>query len=293
MNGNGMGRIAEHRDSRPKHLGRIAEHRGSSPKYLTPWVAWLAALAGSVALLCCAGWIAPRLPLFPVFAFIAGFTAVSGESLFVSLLVPHALPRMLPWLAFPLAALVVVRMTGSTGLLAAATVTAALLAAGTLTGSVVGSAIEHPGHIGFVAVASSLADVASVYSPAGVTAAVVRSPALLSVLSLPWPMLGTPQFESFLGIGEVLFSSLYLAASRGNGLSVRRTLLALCGGFVLTLFALLLFELDIPALPFLGAAVVLAQPRTRRPAEADRRRGLVGMALLLLIFFGWMLLPYL
>ncbi len=272
-------------------MGRIRQERRPGTKSPTPWAVWLAAMAGSVALLFGAGWVAPHVPLYPTLAFVAGFSAVSSESLLASLLVPRVLPRMLPWLALPLVALLVVRLTGGTGLLAAATVTAALLVAGTLAGSAVGSAIEHPGHIGFVAIASSLADVASVYSPAGVTAAVMKSPAMLSVLSLPWPMLGTAQIEPFLGVGEVVFSSIYLASSRVHGLSVRRTMLALCGGFVLTLFALLLFEQAIPALPFLGAAVVLVHPKARKPAEADRRRGLAGIALLLLIFFGWMLLP--
>jgi hypothetical protein len=260
-------------------------------KHLTPWAAWIAVVAGAVAVLCIAGWIAPLSPFFPMAAFVAGFSAVAGETLLASLLVPPALPRLLPWLLLPIAVLAVVRMTGGAGLAAAAAVTAALLVAGTLLGSVVGSAIEHPGHLGFVAIVSSLADVFSVYAPAGVTAAVIEAPAVLSVLSLPWPMLGTDQVVPFLGVGEVVFSSLYLATSRAHGLSVKRTATALAGAFVLTLFALVLFERAIPARPFLGAAVVLAHPEARRPAEADRRRGWIGMTVLLLIFFAWLLVP--
>jgi hypothetical protein len=255
------------------------------------WIRWFGAVAAAVALLYAAGWTGPRLPFYPMAAFALGFSAVAGESLLVSLLVPRALPRMLPWLAVPVAALLLVHLTGGASLAAAAAVTASLLVGGTLLGSVVGSAIEHPGHLGFVAVASAVADLFSMYSPAGVTAAVVESPAVLSLVSLPWPMLGTGQVESFLGVGEVIFCSLYLAASRVHALGVKRTAVALAGAFVLTLLALVLFERAIPALPFLGAAVVLAHPQARRPAAADRRRGWIAMAVLLLVFLAWLLVP--
>jgi len=116
---------------------------------------------------------------------------------------------------------------------------------------------------------------------------------VLSVVALSWPMLGTGKVEPFLGVGDVIFTALYLSASRVHALGVGRTAAALAGAFALTLAALVLLERAIPALPFLGAAVVLAHPPTRRPAAADRKRGSIAMALLLLAFLAWLSVQYL
>jgi hypothetical protein len=158
-------------------------------------------------------------------------------------------------------------------------VTAALLFGGTLLGAVVGGAVEHPGQLLFVAIVSSAADIASVVHPSGPSAVLAQAPAALALFALPWPMLGSPALEPFLGVGDVVFTALYAVASRRHRLSVARTALALGFGYVAVMLLVLALELAIPALPLLGLAIAVAHPQARRPAPADRARGFTLSAL--------------
>jgi hypothetical protein len=125
----------------------------------------------------------------------------------------------------------------------------------------------------FVAIVSSAADVFSVFHSAGPTQAIVESEAVLGVMALPWPMLGTPYIEPFLGAGDAVFTALYVAAARRHALPLARTLGALALAYLATMGAVLWLVTTVPALPFLGLAMVLAHPRARRPAKADLARG--------------------
>jgi hypothetical protein len=167
---------------------------------------------------------------------------------------------------------------------AAALVTSALLTFGTLVGSVVGSAIDHAGHLLVVAVISSLVDAFSVLHPSGPTAQLVRVQTALDVLILPWPILGTARIEPILGVGDVAFAAIYLAAAKRHGLPLRRTVAALAAGLAVTLGVVLATGRGIPALPFLGAAVVVAHPQARRLPEADRKKALLGLGVLVALF---------
>jgi hypothetical protein len=140
--------------------------------------------------------------------------------------------------------------------------------------------VEHVGYLVFVAVVSSAVDFVSVLHPSGVSAAISRSPVALSLVALPWPMLGTQAIEPFLGVGDVVFAALYARACCNHGLDPRRTLLALAAAFAATLLLVLALEQVLPALPVLGAAIVAAHPEARRPPVADRRRGTIGALLI-------------
>jgi hypothetical protein len=259
----------------PEDAAVPAGGRGTARPYLT----WLAAAGWSAAVLVGAAVLAPSLRVSPVLAYVVGFGAVAGSAMLTALATPRVGPRALPLLLVPLGALAVVAQLPEPGLDAAVSVTAALLLGGTLLGACVGRAVEHPGQLLFVAVVSSLADVFSVFHPEGPSAAIAESEAALSLLALPWPLLGTADLRPFLGVGDVIFTALYVASARRHGLSLPRTVIALALAYALTMLAVLVLEMVVPALPLLGLAMVLAHRQARTPAERDRARGLVVTAL--------------
>ena len=251
------------------------------PAPIAGWLRWLAAVGFAVLTLVVGARLAPHLSMDPMLAYLIGFCAVSAGVLAVA----HALPARPPaasavGLLVPVGALFAQHAAGGAGLGAAATVTACLLLSGSLLGGLIGSRIEHPGHLIFVAIVSSLADVFSVHHPQGISAAIVESEAALSVLALPFAMLGTPNIEPFLGVGDVVFVGLYLSAARVHGLGGRRTLGAVAAGLGLTLGAVATLQVTLPALPLLGLCVVLAHPKARKPPQQDRRRGWLVVGLL-------------
>ncbi len=254
---------------------------------------WLLAAGACPLVLAAFAAVAPYGPAdAPYVAGVVAFGLVSAEVLTVSALTPTFSPRVLVWLGAPLSALAVVGLAGS-GLptvTAAAIVTGALLLLGTMTGGVVGSAIEVPGHLLVVAVVSALVDTFSVLHPSGPTAQLVEIDAAVDVLLLPWPMLGTGDIQPVLGVGDIAFAAIYTAASRRHGLPMWRTVAALGCGLAVTLAVVIATGRGTPALPFLGAAVVIAQPRARRLPKPDRNRalgGLVALALLFTALFLW------
>jgi hypothetical protein len=254
---------------------------------LAPWIASLLAPAGLLALVAA---LAPGVPIdgstWLVAAGILAFACVGAEVLTAAGLAPRLPARALLWLPLPIGTLVAVAVAGPAlpRLLAAALVTSALLAVGTLLGSVVGAAIDHPGHLIVVAVVSALVDAFSVLHPSGPTAQLVQVQAAIDVLILPWPILGTDRIEPILGVGDIAFAAIYAAAARRHGLPLRRTLAALAAGLCVTLVVVLVTGMGIPALPFLGAAVVIAHPEARRLPAADRKKALLGLAFLLALF---------
>jgi hypothetical protein len=257
--------------------------------------AWLASLAGAALAFTAFRFAAVHGPNSPWVAHVMGFGWVVAVTLMVSRHAP--VPRTRPFaLAEPL---VVIAIAAATlGLLlkfevrawtGSLSVLVVLLAAGTSLGAFVGSRIEQPGHLLFVAVASSLADIFSVAAPEGPSAAIVRSEVALSVLALSWPMLGSQQISPLLGVGDVVFTALYVAAARRHDLPVSRTLGALAFAYAMTMLAVLAAAAAVPALPFLGGAMLLAHPRTWRVPERDRRRGLVALSVMTAVFIALVL----
>lgn len=240
--------------------------------------------AGALALIALAS---PHVPLrLPLAAYLFAFACVGAEVLIAAASVPRLRPRMLAWLAATFGTLALIAWAGSSipGLLAAVLVTIMLLASGTITGSVVGSAIDRPGHLLIVVVVSALVDVFSVLHPSGPTAQLVQIEAAVDVLVLPWPMLGTADIQPILGVGDVTFAAIYLAAARRHSLSVRRTIVALACALTVTAAVVIVSERGVPALPFLGVAMLAAHPEARRLPREDRVRALVGLVALALVF---------
>jgi hypothetical protein len=168
--------------------------------------------------------------------------------------------------------------------LSAGIVLVCLLSAGTSAGAAIGARIESAGHILPVAVVSSIADAVSVLTPGAPSDVVVDTPALLSVLAISWPMPGTADTPAILGVGDIVFVALYCGVARRHALPLGRTLIALALGLALTAAVVALTSLAIPALPFIGGAMVLAHPEARRIPEKDRRSALVMLVLVVLAF---------
>jgi hypothetical protein len=145
-----------------------------------------------------------------------------------------------------------------------------LLAGGSTIGSALGARVAHGGYLLPVAVVSALADAASVLHPAGPSATVAEDAEVMALLALPAPVpeLG---WVPILGVGDVVFTALYVAAARRHGLGVARTLGALALGYAATLIAVVQLDRALPALPFLGGALVLVVPEARAIPPAERR----------------------
>jgi len=252
---------------------------------------WLAIpIAGAAAMI--AGQALGRsISAPPVAAFALSFGCVCALVLGSARACPARQGRDLRWLIAPISILALVAFSGARDIWHAAAVLVSLLVAGSVLGAVVGASIEDIGHLLFVAIVSSLADAASVLHPEGPSAAIVQSEAALSLLALPFAFLGTSDTPPLLGVGDVVFTSLYVAAARRHGLPEQRTLLALALAFAATMIVVTALEIAIPALPFLGLAMLIAHPEARRPPERDRARGFgvigaLALVLLCLWLFG-------
>jgi len=223
---------------------------------------------------------------------VLAFACVSAEVLTASALTPRLPPRALLLAGAAMGALALLAVVAATlpPTLTAALVTVTLLTLGTSAGGVVGNAIEKPGHLLVVAAVSAAVDALSVLHPRGPTAQIIQSDAAVGVLILPWPILGTTHIDPVLGVGDVAFAAIYLVAARRHGLSIRRSVLALSLALAATLVAVLVTARGIPALPFFGAAMVLAHPEARRLDPPDRKRALIGLAALAAVVAALLLL---
>jgi hypothetical protein len=217
--------------------------------------------------------LAPYSDVSPVLAYLCGFAAVVACTLAVAAAAPSERAACAALAMLGVVGLLFVQRAGASSALAPA-ILLALLAFGSGLGAWVGGSIEEAGHLLFVALVSSAVDTFSVAHPDGPSAALLRQPQALALLALPWPMLGTRDVVPLLGVGDVVFASLYWAAGKRHALPRLRTLLALASGFALTALTVTLLERAIPVLPFLGVAIVAAHPEARRPQGRDMRRGL-------------------
>lgn len=259
---------------------------------------WLGAILAVAAALILVALLAPFVPLpgpervALLAAGILAFVCVSTEVLFVASRAPAVGPRALWGLIPAMALLVGVALAGDVlpRIVAACLVTIGILSFGTLAGAVVGGAIHEAGYLLVVAVISALVDVFSVLHPRGPTAQLIQIEAAVNVLILPWPILGSGRIEPVLGVGDVAFAAIYLVATRRHGLSVRKTVIALAAGLAVTLVVVVATGVGIPALPFLGVAVVLAHPEARRLPKKDRATALLGLGALVIVLGALFLL---
>lgn len=256
-------------------------------------LAWLGAGLFSAALVALSARLAPHLILETRPAFALAFAFVSFEILLVARAAPLLRGPVL-WgiLLFAFASLTLIsgaRLTGESAGLA----TAALLWTATGLGAGLGARIDKPGHIVAVAAVSAVADLWSVYDPAGPSAVLARKvaeqPDRVSAFALSFPLLGSEHIPAIIGAGDVLFCALYLAVFERHQLPLWRALIALALAFALGLVGLLWLERPLPLLPLLGAAVVLSDARARSLEAREGRTVLVVLAVLgtLILVRSW------
>ena len=264
------------------------------PRFIQSIAPWALCLFGTAVAFLAAHALGAAVPVSPLAAYVAGFVCVVTAVVAAGMFAPQK-----PRVVLPIAVAALVGIACAAWLSArppgwprALTVTLALLAAGSAFGALVGARIQQAGHLLFVALASALADLFSVVAPEGPSAAIAKSEVALSIAALAWPMIGSSGIEPFLGVGDVVFTALYLASTRRHGLSVQRSAVALACGYGLTMLVVVVFEVVVPALPFLGAAMLVAQPAMRRPKPADMRRGLVVLSVMTAVFLALLLRPH-
>lgn len=143
-------------------------------------------------------------------------------------------------------------------------------------GAKIGQAVEKPGHLCVVVILSAAVDTYSVLSPQGVTAAVVENETLLTVLALSWAFPGTAEVLPLLGMGDVTMSALYLGAALNHNLPRRRGMWGLLAGYAAVAVAVFMLERSLPALPFLGAGVLVVWPKARTLERHEWAIALLG-----------------
>lgn len=250
------------------------------------WIRWLGTIAASASLLAAMTAAAPFTTASPLVGYAIGFAFVAGSAIAVGLTCPRVHRRALWLLALPIGVLALLGGDGIAGPALAAGVAAALLCGGSFLGAIVGREVEHAGYLVFVVVVSSAMDLVSVFHPTGPSAMIATSARAMSLLAVPWPMLGTSNIEPFLGVGDVVFTSLYLAACRRHDLSQARTVTALVLGYAATALTVIVLARPVPALPLLGAAVVGIHVEARHPPAGDRLRGVIVAVLVVLACLG-------
>jgi hypothetical protein len=264
------------------------------PRVIRRNVAWAVSLASTAAVFRAVSATAVHVAASPLLAYALGFGCVVVATLGAGVFAPRTVRTVLPIIVVSSCGLGYAYVTNprEPGWPFAVAVTIALLAAGSSLGALVGARIEHAGHVLFVASASALADVFSVFAPSGPSHAIAKSETALRLAALSWPMIGSNTIEAFLGVGDVVFTALYLATAQRHGLSLRRTLLALALGYCAAMLVVLGLQVPVPALPLLGAAMLVAHPEARRPPAADRRRGLVALSVMAAVFLVLLLRPH-
>src|SRR5205085_2452012 len=79
--------------------------------------------------------------------------------------------------------------------------------------------------------------------------------------------------------GDSGITACFIACRCLHALPLRRTLRGLTLAYAVIMLSIIALEVVVPALPFLGAGMLMAQPATRRPPARDRARGYALAAL--------------
>jgi hypothetical protein len=241
---------------------------------------FIAGLALAPVVLSLATWLAPRLPLAPGTQDLATF-ASAVATVIAGLFVLSAgwLPARGRLVVGAVAASIIgaLAIFGVQSALAVILVGSSLVALGHTVGHAVGSRIEHPGHLLPACVVAACVDLASVIHPQGPTHAVVSSQRALDLLTLTFPVLGTPAFAPSIGVGDMVFVALVLGTAVRHRISTIRVALLAGAGLVLAGLASALLEAAVPALPAIGLCVVLGVGESRQLKRRDRKTATVFM----------------
>jgi hypothetical protein len=162
-----------------------------------------------------------------------------------------------------------------------------LLLAGTWLGVALGVRVARPSYVWPLVIVAMGADTWSVLSPEGVTHQVVEGggTAALQVLTLNVPVPGVG-VTGVLGVGDIAFAAFLVGAVRALGLPVGRLCAGLAAGFAACLVALLVEQVPLPALPFLGLGGAIALGGAVRPVAREVLLALGVVAVLFVLGLG-------
>jgi hypothetical protein len=122
----------------------------------------------------------------------------------------------------------------------------------------VGRGLQKPNYLVMAALVGALTDVFSVY--AGPTKHLLGTGAFPYV-SFHWGILGQGGVMPIVGAGDFVFLALYFFGARKFGLDDRKTLLAMIAALGLGFWTGWWFQVAIPALPFMSAALLSVHGR--------------------------------
>jgi hypothetical protein len=257
----------------------------------------IAGLLLAPAIVAAASWAAPAIHVSPAIIDLIAFAGATATSLIsLALLSRGALPRRARIALGSIGPCLVgvAALSPLTGLSGVVLVCAGLVWFAYALGDLIGFNIEHPGHLLPACVVASIADVTSVLHPNGPSHAVIQSEQAMSALAVSFPVMGTHEFAPTIGIGDLLFIALLLAAARKHSLSTLRMSLLVAAGIAAAGVGSFLWMRAIPALPTIGLAVVLGFAQARNVRSRDRRVAwmfVLGAALLAGVLIASRYLP--
>ncbi len=157
-----------------------------------------------------------------------------------------------------------------------------LLASG--IGLWIGDGIDEKGHLIPIALVATLADAWSVAQ--GATALIIRS-AQIHFFLLRFPLLsgGSTALPFLIGLTDFLFFGIYFQAAIRFDLGLRKNVLLLGAGFLLTVGAALLFGAGLPVLPCISVLFVLGNLRELHLERKDVRTIVLFLAAIGLAFW--------
>ncbi|MBI5534634.1 MAG: hypothetical protein HY898_18050 [Deltaproteobacteria bacterium] len=156
-------------------------------------------------------------------------------------------------------------------------VAACLIVFGHVLGDLIGGNIEHPGHLLPACVVVSIVDITSVLHPSGPSHAVLASERALAVMVVSFPVLGTHDVAPTIGVGDLLFIALLLAAARRHSLPWIRVAVLIAAGIAVAGAASAWLNAGVPALPAIGLAVAAGVRDARKLRPKDRKTATIIM----------------
>lgn len=246
------------------------------------WAGTMAGWLGPALVLLVAARVAPGMHVGPAraAAFVYGGATLSGAVAVAVAL--RAAPKPLVLAPGGAVLLSVAALAPMPPTVRAAIVATALVGLAVGLGGSIGLRVQHAGHLLPAAAMAAAADIVSVTASFGPSRAVAESPRALSLLAASFPVPGTTEVAPALGVGDLVFYALALGVARAHALPYLRVALAGYGGILLAGAAAAWTAAPVPALPAIGAAVVLAVPATRRVRRADRTPTVVAVGLAVL-----------
>lgn len=218
--------------------------------------------------------VAPLVPVSPLvspaFVFL-GACGVPGLALFVASLGKLSDRASLVLLVAAALVLVGFAVFPPSHVAMGVLIDVSLVAVAHTIGAAIGSRVQHAGHFLPAAVVAACADIVSVTHPSGPTHQLVKSERALTVVAFSFPPPGARDLVPALGVGDLVFLALALAVGVAHGVSrARIALLGVVGALAAGALSVVL-ERPIPALPAIGAALLLGTPAFRRVPPRDKR----------------------